>query len=59
MIDVAKRIGQVDESTRQEFVNMVEKVAAKPSAAKVRDLLRKVLGGDRCSLSSNQLREGK
>lgn len=60
MIDVAKRIGQVDESTRQEFVSMVEKVAAKPSAAKVRDLFEKGAGGDiDAPLSSNQLREGK
>ena len=39
MIDVANRITQVDETTRGNFVDLIGKVATKPSAQRVRELL--------------------
>ena len=45
MIDVAKRISQVDETTRQDFVMLIANTAAKPSAKRVRELLEQEEGG--------------
>ena len=38
MIDVAKRISQVDESTRSDFIELIAAVASKPSAKVTREL---------------------
>lgn len=39
MIDVAKRISQVDEPTRQGFIELIGSVASKPSAKRIQGLL--------------------
>ena len=59
MIDVAKRISQVDATTRQDFIDLIGKVASKPSAKVFRELFEEEDGEVPASLLDSSEMEGR